>query len=203
MKLPSDPLDGFLSWLGEAQNAQILEPTAMSLATVASDGRPAVRVVLYKGMSQSADGQRGLNFFTNYTSHKSHEMTVNSHVAATFFWAALERQIRFEGRIEKLTYEESNAYFQTRPRGSQIGAWSSPQSQVIADRETLQRLVSETEKRFSGQAIPCPPHWGGWRIVPDRVEFWQGQASRLHDRSVFTKQNTAQGISWATTRLAP
>lgn len=197
--LPADPIDGFLSWLKEAESAKMPEPTSMTLATATLDGTPNARIVLFKGISQSAQGRRGLRFFTNYDSPKSKELASNPRAALVFHWVTMQRQIRFSGRVEKLSAEESNEYFQSRPRGSRIGAWASPQSQKIRERAELEARVQELEKKFEGQEIPCPPNWGGWRFVPERAEFWLGHSYRLHDRFVFEWN----GTSWVRSRLAP
>lgn len=197
--LPADPIDGLMTWLKEAEAKGLPEPTAMTLATVGQNGKPSARIVLFKGLSQSQSGRRCPRFFTNYESRKSSEIEVRPDIALAFHWTTLQRQLRIEGRCEKVSPEESNAYFQSRARGSQIGAWSSPQSEEIPDRETLERLVKETEERFGDGPIPCPPFWGGWRVVPTRIEFWQGQTFRLHDRIVYEWVDGA----WITKRLAP
>jgi pyridoxamine 5'-phosphate oxidase len=167
---------------------------AMTLSTASRDGRVSARVVLLKGF-----GERGFVFFTNYDSRKSREIAENPQSALTLYWHTLNRQVRIEGTIEKTSAEESEEYFQTRPRGSQLGAWASPQSDEIVSRAELERRLAEVEARFAGREIPCPPFWGGWRLRPDRIEFWQGRESRLHDRIVYTKENGA----WRITRLAP
>ena len=199
LHLPSDPIDGLNQWLKEAEAKGLPEPTAMTLATIGLDGKPSARIVLYKGTSTNDEGRRCPRFVTNYESRKSREIKAHPDVALVFHWTTLQRQIRVEGRAEKLPAAESDAYFAGRARGSQIGAWASPQSQVIPDRETLDRLVEETETRFAEGPIPRPEFWGGWRIVPTRIEFWQGQIDRLHDRIRFFWT----GSAWATERVAP
>ena len=199
LQIGEEPFAAFESWLSDAKQNGLPEPTAMSLATASRAGRPAVRIVLYKGSSLSHDGRRGIEFYTNYESAKSRDLVENPFAATVFHWVVLHRQIRFEGRIEKLSPVESNLYFQTRSRGSRIGAWSSPQSQKIATREELKRLVAATERRFEGQELLCPPHWGGWRLVPDKIEFWEERPYRLHERKVFQQV----GLGWETYRLAP
>ena len=199
LNLASDPIESFLKWFQDAEALKLHEPNAMTLATATPDGRPSARIVLYKGLSPSTDGRRCPRFFTNYASRKSKELDLNPFAALTFHWGPQARQVRFEGRFEKVSFAESDAYFQSRPRLSRIGAWASPQSQVIADREALDRLVTEAEAKFGEGPIPCPTTWGGWRLVPTRVEFWQGVDGRLHDRFVFSWN----GSSWTSERLAP
>ena len=171
-----------------------VEANAMTLATVDGEGRPHCRILLLKGLDE-----RGFTFFTNYDSAKGQQLLVNPFAAMTFFWPALERQVRIEGRVEKVTPEESDAYYQVRPLGSRLGAWASPQSQVIAGREELEGLVKATEARFSDTQPHCPEHWGGYRLLPERIEFWQGRASRLHDRLNY---RLVDG-QWLRERLAP
>ena len=199
LNLPADPIDGLLLWLSEAEKAGLSEPNAMTLATVDKDGKPSARIVLFKGLSKDSSGRRSPRFFTNYQSRKSRDLEAHPVASLVFHWASQARQIRIEGRVEKTSREESEAYFASRGRGSQIGAWASPQSEAIASREQLDQLVVDTEKKFEGKAIPCPPHWGGWRIIPDRIEFWQGVTNRLHDRFVYTWENG----TWSRARLAP
>ncbi len=199
LHLPSDPIDGFLAWLKEAEDAKVPEPVAMTLATVSSDGRPSARIVYYKGLSSDSTGRRCPRFFTNFESRKSKEIAADPNVALVFHWTTLSKQLRIEGVCEKLTTAESETYFQSRARGSRIGAWASPQSHEIPSRDFLENRVKEIETKFSGKEIPCPPFWGGWRVVPTRIEFWHGGESRLHDRQVFEWTGTA----WRTVRLAP
>ena len=201
LELPSDPIAGVEAWLNEAQRAGLPEPTAMNLATVTGEGRPQSRIVLLKGVTTSPTGSRGFEFFTNYQSPKSQQILVTPFAALNFHWAAMRRQIRIEGVIEKLTPAESDRYFQSRPRESRVGAWSSPQSKVIPDRKHLERLVQESKERFGETGeVPCPPFWGGWRVVPDRIEFWEERPFRLHERFEF-RLNDA-GV-WVKARLAP
>jgi pyridoxamine 5'-phosphate oxidase len=186
----------FRAWLDEAIAARVEEPTAMTLATVNEAGQPAARVVLLKGLPEDA----GFLFFTNYDSRKGQELASSPLAALTFFWPALERQVRVEGRIEKAAPEVSTEYFQSRPRSSQIGAWASPQSQPIRTREELEQREEAVAARFAGQdPLPRPAHWGGYVLRPHRIEFWQGRPSRLHDRLVYERQ--PQG--WHISRLAP
>lgn len=199
LQLPSDPIDAFLQWFDEALKAGVADPTAMTLATASKAGRPSARIVLLKGTSVGRDGARGLEFFTNYASRKSQDLDENPQAALVFHWPAMRRQVRFEGRVEKLAVEESNAYFQTRPRGSRIGAWSSPQSRPISSREELEHFVRQSEERFKESEIPCPPFWGGWRLIPDHIEFWEERPFRLHERLVFDKN----AAGWFIARLAP
>jgi pyridoxamine 5'-phosphate oxidase len=191
-----DPIRQFAAWYDAAVAAGIPEPEAMTLATATPDGRPSARVVLLRSFDA-----RGFCFFTNYDSRKGRELADNPHAAITFHWAELERQVRIEGRVERTTAAESDAYFHSRPSGSRIGAWSSPQSRVIADRASLEALVARYAAEHPDEAaIPRPPHWGGFRLVPERIEFWQGRPSRLHDRLRFERQ--ADG-GWQLDRLAP
>jgi pyridoxamine 5'-phosphate oxidase len=193
-QVASDPITQFQRWFDEAVRSEQPDPEAMTLSTATPDGRVAARIVLLKGWDE-----RGFVFFTNYESHKSREIIDNPQVALTFYWHSLHRQVRIEGVAEKATPEESEEYFQTRPRGSQVGAWASPQSEEIIDREELERRVDEIEARFKDSPINCPPFWGGFRVKPDRVEFWQGRESRLHDRILYA----LRGVEWRISRLAP
>ena len=188
-----DPFDQFARWFDEAVAASLPEPNAMTLATVDAAGSPGARIVLLKAV----DG-RGFVFHTNYESRKGRELAANPRVALLFFWIELERQVRIEGAAERVSDEESDAYFAQRPHDSQLSAWASPQSAPIADRAWLEAALTAVGARFSGD-VPRPPNWGGVRVVPDRFEFWQGRPSRLHDRLVWARD----GGRWAIGRLAP
>ncbi|MFN9068784.1 MAG: pyridoxamine 5'-phosphate oxidase [Bdellovibrionales bacterium] len=177
-----EPLQHFQEFLKEAQEAGLTEPTGMALATVGPNGRPSVRTVLFKGLYQS-----GLTFYTNYEGRKGRELSQTPVAALNFWWPSLEKQVRFEGRIEKLPRDVSEAYFATRPRLSQIGAWSSQQSEEIPNLEFLKEKTKEVEKRFEGKTIPCPPFWGGFVLIPEEIEFWVGRTGRLHERYIYKK----------------
>jgi pyridoxamine 5'-phosphate oxidase len=188
-----DPLKQFGVWMVEAIHSQVPEPTAMTLATADAKGRPSARIVLLKGLDA-----KGFVFFTNYESRKGRELSANPHAALTFLWKELERQVRIEGRIEKVTADESRAYYETRPLGARIGAWASPQSKVIENRAWLEKRWQELSEQY-GETPTLPPHWGGYRVVAEYLEFWQGRRSRLHDRVTYTRQ----GDRWKLARLAP
>jgi pyridoxamine 5'-phosphate oxidase len=190
----TDPLRQFRIWLDDALAANVPEANAMHLSTVSADGRPSGRIVLLKGLDD-----RGFVFFTNYLSRKGKEMEAHPFGALTFFWSELERQVRIEGRVEKVSASESDEYFQSRPRGSQIGALVSDQSSEIENREVLENKRIQLEKKYENTLIPRPDHWGGYRIVPHFLEFWQGRPSRLHDRIAY-QQN---GSQWLISRLSP
>jgi pyridoxamine 5'-phosphate oxidase len=191
----TDPIEQFNTWFDEAIQAKVPEPNAMSLATVGSDQRPSCRIVLLKGVEQ-----KQFVFYTNYQSHKGKELDAHPFCALTFFWPELERQVRIEGAVSRVEEYRSEAYFQSRPLGSQIGAWSSPQSSVIENREILDERVSQITKRFQGATkLPKPKQWGGYQVTPFMIEFWQGRTSRLHDRIEFT---LIDGV-WKRHRLAP
>ena len=189
----ADPFDQFARWFDEAVKAAVPEPNAMTLATVDAAGQPSARIVLLKGVDA-----RGFVFYSNYQSRKGRELAERPRAARLFFWVELERQVRIEGIAERVAASESDAYFAERPRGSQISAWASPQSAPVADRTWLEVQVAAITARFAG-AVARPPHWGGFRVVPSRFEFWQGRESRLHDRLVWSRQ----GERWAIQRLAP
>lgn len=189
-----NPFEQFKNWFEEAMQAEQPDVEAMTLSTATRAGKISARIVLLKGFDE-----RGFVFFTNYDSRKSRELAEHPQAALTFYWHTLNRQIRIEGIVGKASAEESAEYFQTRPRGSQLGAWASPQSDVIVDRAELERRLAEVEERFKAGEIACPPFWGGWRLQPEQIEFWQGRESRLHDRIVYTMQNGA----WRISRLAP
>ncbi|WP_374336505.1 pyridoxamine 5'-phosphate oxidase [Leeia sp.] len=190
----ADPVAQFQRWLDEALQAKVPEPTAMHLATVGSDGRPSGRIVLLKGVE---DG--GLQFFTNYQSRKGQQIDATPFVSLTFFWPELERQVRIEGRIEKLPGEASDQYFASRPYASRIGAWASEQSREISGKSVLVTRAAEFGLKYVLH-VPRPPHWGGYQVIPDRLEFWQGRPSRLHDRVQYLRQ---QAGGWQVSRLAP
>ncbi len=189
-----DPFTQLDLWLNEAIAAGLITPNAMILATLGKKGSPSARVVLLKGLSHE-----GLIFYSNYQSRKASELEASPFAAVVFFWPQLERQVRVEGRVSFVSREESDRYFAERPRDSQIGAWASPQSKVIANRDELQNRYKDFEYKFEGKAVPRPPHWGGYRLVPDYFEFWQGAPGRLHDRLVFR----SSGPGWTLERLAP
>jgi pyridoxamine 5'-phosphate oxidase len=191
--LDPDPLRAFERWFEEARGSGLVAPEAMALATSTRDGRPSVRMVLLK----SAD-ERGFAFHTNYESRKGTELAANPHAALLFYWQSLGRQVRVEGLVERATAEESEVYFRTRPVGSRLAAWASPQSRPLADRAELERLYTDARDRF-GQEVPLPPHWGGLRLVPEAYEFWEHGDDRLHDRVRYERD----GARWSLTRLAP
>ena len=191
----ADPLQQFDQWLKEALSAELPEPNAMTLATVGSNLRPSTRMVLIKGYDA-----RGLVWYTNYDSRKGQELAGNPYAALQFHWVELERVVRIEGQVQKISAEESDAYYQSRPLDSRIGAWASPQSQVIEGRSVLVAQAAKYAAQYLLQP-PRPPHWGGYRLVPDRWEFWQGRRSRLHDRLVYSRSD--QDSLWSRQRLAP
>jgi pyridoxamine 5'-phosphate oxidase len=193
--LGDDPFATLTAWIEQAADAGTIEPNAMALATVGEDGRPSLRMVLCKGVDA-----RGVTFYTHLESRKGRELERRPGAAATFWWERLERQVRVEGTVERVPAEEADAYFASRPRGSQIGAWASPQSRPVEDRAALERAAAEAQARFpEGTPVPRPPGWVGFRVAPTRIEFWQGREKRLHDRIVFTRA----GDGWETERLAP
>ena len=189
-----DPFGQFKTWLDEAVAAGLPEPTAMNLATASPEGKPSARIVLLKGMDNA-----GFTFFTNYNSHKGKDILKNPYVALTFHWTALERQVRIEGKAEWVSAAASEAYFHSRPRSSQIGAWVSPQSEVLSDRHFLETETQRLTRLYENSEIPLPPHWGGFLVKPEMIEFWQGRPSRLHDRLAFY----LEGTNWLIRRLAP
>jgi len=189
------PFRQFEKWFQEAEAAKLVEPNAAVLSTATKDGRPSSRMILLKGI----DG-RGFVFYTNYSSRKGMELESNPHVSFMFPWVALERQVIIEGSVTKVTREESEAYFRIRPRSSQLAAWASSQSTILSGREALEDAMKAVEKKFSGVDAPLPPHWGGFRIIPETVEFWQGRRSRLHDRLRYRREPNG---SWVIERLSP
>ena len=191
----SDPIKQFSIWWDEAISAEIDEVNAMTLSTIRTDGAPSSRIVLLKGYDET-----GFVFFTNYESNKGKQINYNSSVALLFFWKELERQVRIQGVCHHISAAESDTYFDSRPVGSQLGAWASPQSQVIEAREILEARTAELKLQYHGTTIPRPPHWGGFRVVATEVEFWQGRSNRLHDRILYISDSAD---SWKIERLAP
>ena len=188
-----NPFEQFQLWMKEAIDAEILDPNAMALATADKSGTPSARIVLLKNIDE-----KGLTFYTNYTSKKSSDLLENPKASVVFFWKELERQLRVTGSVEKVSKEESEEYFKSRPYDSKIGAWASKQSREVPDRKSLEASFEEYKNKFPGE-VPLPDFWGGFRIVPERFEFWQGRPGRLHDRVVYLKEND----SWKIVRLAP
>jgi pyridoxamine 5'-phosphate oxidase len=192
--LTPDPFSMFARWFDSARGAGVLEPNAMVLSTVSNDGLPSARTVLLKGLTD-----HGFVFFTNYESRKGAELGANPHCSLLFGWYELQRQVRIEGAASRIPRAETEAYFATRPRDSQLGAWASAQSSVVASRADLDAAYAEAEARFVGTDVPAPPHWGGYLVTPDRVEFWQGRRHRMHDRLAYRRE----GARWIIERLAP
>lgn len=202
-RVAEDPITQFREWFAEAQQADVTDPNAMTLATAAPDATPSARIVLLKGVDDN-----GFRFFTNYDSRKGTELDQNPHAALVFYWSPLERQVRVEGTVKRISEEESTSYFQSRPRGSQLGAWASPQSRVVDTREDLEERLGALRKEYEGEGeIPRPPNWGGYVLRPTVIEFWQGRPNRLHDRLRYRRDNSAGdgGSSqlWTIERLAP
>jgi pyridoxamine 5'-phosphate oxidase len=193
--LLEDPIALFRRWYADAEAAGIAQVDAMTLATATTDARPSARIVLLKGADE-----RGFTFFTNATSRKGQELEANPHAALVWLWPALERQVRAVGPVARLSAEESDAYFATRPRGSQLGAWASEQSRPLVDRAELDERWAALEAQHAGAAVPRPPHWGGFRVEPDEVEFWQGRSDRLHDRFAYARRSDG---GWERVRLQP
>jgi pyridoxamine 5'-phosphate oxidase len=190
-----NPFEQFKTWFNQALAAQLPEPNAMTIASATTDGKPYARIVLLKDYDE-----RGFVFYTNYESHKGQQLVQNPWGAIAFWWTQLERQVRIEGRVEKVSELESDEYFQSRPKGSQLGAWASNQSQVIDSREVLERRLEQLKEEYENKQVPRPPHWGGFRVIPDEIEFWQGRPSRLHDRLLYRRSEDG---TWKIQRLAP
>jgi pyridoxamine 5'-phosphate oxidase len=190
-----DPIEQFRGWFDDALAAGLHEPNAMTLATATPEGRPSARTVLIKGFDE-----RGFVFYTNYEGRKARELEANPHCALVFYWGELERQVRVEGRAGRVSEEESDAYFTSRPRGSRLGAWASEQSRPVEDRGTLERRLRELEREYEGREVPRPPFWGGYRVEPETVEFWQGRENRLHDRLLYRRSGDG---GWKRKRLQP
>lgn len=194
-EIEPDPIKQFQNWLNDALEAKIPLAEAMTLATATPDGKPTARMVLLKQVDQS-----GFVFFTNYRSAKSRQLDANPYAALVFYWNQLERQVRVEGSVTRVSAQESRDYFQTRPRESQIGAWASEQSEVISGRDVLEQRARELETLYCDREIDCPEHWGGYRLTPERIEFWKGRVGRLHDRILYQRESAD---TWTITRLAP
>ncbi len=192
--LSHDPIVEFARWFADAQAVRVEEPNAMVLATATSDGAPSARVVLLKGFDE-----RGFVFFTDYRSRKGSELEHNPRAALVLYWSELERQVRITGAVERTSAEDSEAYFRSRPLGSRLGAWVSHQSVVIPSRTVLEQGLGEVERRFGDGEVPLPPHWGGFRVKPETIEFWQGRENRLHDRVRYVRES----VKWRIERLAP
>lgn len=190
-----NPFIQFKKWFEQALAAQLPEPNAMTLATATPDGKPSARMVLLKDFDE-----RGFVFFTNYNSRKGQELTANPQAALVFWWAELERQVRILGLVERVSEAESDYYFESRPANSRLGAWASEQSEVIPSREFLEQRMQELQIKYENQEIPRPPYWGGFRVIPNEIEFWQGRSSRLHDRLLYT---SLEDGNWQIERLSP
>ncbi|MEL7833971.1 pyridoxamine 5'-phosphate oxidase [Fodinibius sp. Rm-B-1B1-1] len=193
-EVAAHPIDQFTQWFQQALSAELLDANAMTLATANKDGQPSSRIVLLKGVDEN-----GFRFYTNYNSRKGQELTENPHAALCFYWAPLERQVRIEGKVAKLSQAASKEYFKQRPRESQLGAWASKQSSKVGTREALENRFNEIKERFEGQEVPLPEFWGGFLLRPHRVEFWQGREGRMHDRICYEKKDDR----WNIFRLAP
>ena len=191
----TNPIEQFTRWMTEAKAADLKEPNAMTLSTVAPDGRPSGRIVLLKELDEF-----GFVFYTNYKSRKSAELKTNPFASLTFLWTELERQVRVEGSVDLVSREQSEKYFGGRPRGSQLGAWVSEQSKIVNNRQAIESRLTEIEARFEGKDVPTPEFWGGFRVVPDAVEFWQGRPNRLHDRILYRRKSEGE---WGIERLWP
>ncbi|AKG23608.1 pyridoxamine 5'-phosphate oxidase [Calothrix sp. 336/3] len=194
-EVDTNPVIQFKTWFDQALAAQIIEPNAMTIATTTRDGKPSARMVLLKDFDE-----RGFVFFTNYHSQKGQELIDNPQGAIVFWWAELERQVRICGTVEKVSEQESDYYFNSRPQNSRLGAWASEQSEVIPYREILEEKLELLQEKYANTEIPRPPHWGGFRVIPTEIEFWQGRASRLHDRLRYSRQEDG---SWKIERLSP
>ena len=190
----ADPIEQFRKWFDEALAADLHEPNAMTLATATPDGKPSARVVLLKGFDA-----RGFVFYTNYEGRKGRELAENPRAALVFYWGELERQVRAEGRVWRVLEEESDAYYASRPRGSRLGAWASAQSRSVERRELVEERLRELEREYAGREVPRPPFWGGYRVEPEEIEFWQGRENRLHDRLVYRRSSDG----WRIERLQP
>jgi pyridoxamine 5'-phosphate oxidase len=193
--LATDPFARFRAWFAEAEAQEPADANAMTVATATPDGRPSARIILLKGIDA-----RGFVFYTNQQGRKADELAINKHIALLFYWKSLARQIRIEGVVEPVTDAEADAYFASRPRISRLGAWASDQSRPLADRLTLERRLAEYEAKYPGEEIPRPPHWSGYRVIPESFEFWQNMPFRLHDRTIYTRN--ADG-GWAIGKLFP